>query len=69
MTAIAPAGRRRRDLALALALALPLALAACGEAGSTGTTNVQGGTGRAPGAPPVDAQVTPARTSTPTPVR
>jgi hypothetical protein len=67
MTAIARAGRRR--LILALALTLALAPAACGEAGSTGTTNVQGGTGRAPGAPPVDAQTTPARTSTPTPVR
>jgi len=67
MTAVAPAGHRRRILALALPLAL--GLAACGEAGSTGTTNVQGGTGRAPGAPPVDAQTTPARTSTPTPVR
>ena len=62
---------RRRPLLLAFALTLPLTLtlAACGEAGSTGTTNVQGGTGRAPGAPPADAQATPARTSTPTPGR
>lgn len=59
-------GRRRP---LLLAFALSLTLAACGEAGSTGTTNVQGGTGRAPGAPPADAQATPARTSTPTPGR
>jgi hypothetical protein len=60
---------RRRLLLLAFALTLTLTLAACGEAGSTGTTNVQGGTGRAPGAPPADAQATPARTSTPTPGR
>jgi hypothetical protein len=67
MTALTRGGRR--PLLLAAALTLALALAACGDAGSTGTTNVQGGTGRAPGAPPVDAQPTPARTSTPTPVR
>ena len=59
-------GRRRP---LLLAFALSRTLAASGEAGSTGTTNVQGGTGRAPGAPPADAQATPARTSTPTPGR
>jgi hypothetical protein len=58
-----------RTLLPALLPALLLALAACGETGPSGTTNVQGGTGRAPGAPPAGVQATPAGTPSPTPAR
>jgi hypothetical protein len=54
---------------LVLLLALLLVLAACGETGPSGTTNVQGGTGRAPGAPPAGVQATPAGTPSATPSR
>ena len=59
------AGRtgRRRGAGLLCAVVLAV-LAACGEAGTSGTTNVQGGTGRAPGAPPVGAQSTAAASPT-----
>jgi hypothetical protein len=56
---------RRAGRAL-LVLLLALAPAACGEAGSNGTTNVQGGTGRAPGAPPVGSPPAGTPTGTPT---
>jgi hypothetical protein len=58
-----------QPLLLVLLLVLALALAACGETGPSGTTNVQGGTGRAPGAPPAGVQATPAGTPSPTPAR
>jgi hypothetical protein len=44
-------------------------LAGCGDTGPSGTSNVQGGTGRAPGAPPPGAQVTATPVRTPTAAR
>jgi hypothetical protein len=59
MTGMRPAGRLLAVLLIGAAL-----LAGCGD--STGYGNVQGGTGRAPGAPPAPAQQTPAGTATAT---
>jgi hypothetical protein len=44
-------------------------LVGCGDTGPSGTSNVQGGTGRAPGAPPAGAQVTATPVRTPTVAR
>jgi hypothetical protein len=53
----------------ALVLVLAGLLAGCGDTGPSGTSNVQGGTGRAPGAPPAGAQVTATPVRTPTAAR
>jgi hypothetical protein len=58
--------RRGSSVLLLTFLLLTPLLAACGETGPSGTTNVQGGTGRAPGAPPAGVQATPAGTPTAT---
>jgi hypothetical protein len=61
----------RAGAALVLLLAGLLAglLSGCGDTGPSGTSNVQGGTGRAPGAPPAGAQVSPTAVRTPTVAR
>lgn len=49
-----PAALPRYVAGALLALLVGVSLAACGDTGTSGTTNTQGGTGRAPGAPPTD---------------
>lgn len=52
-----PAARRwpgRRWGRLVATLVLVILPAACGDTGTSSTTNTQGGAGRAPGAPPAD---------------
>ena len=52
------AGASWRPTLAATCLLLVVTLAACGDTGNGGTTNTQGGTNRAPGAPPPGAQQT-----------